>query len=56
MSITPVEQHQNQAIAQKLGISGEKVTSMAGLKINNKVLGKSAIKKNGGHSFKWQTL
>ena len=24
-----VEQHQNQAIAQKLGILGEKVTSMA---------------------------
>ena len=55
MPITPVEQHQNQAIAQKLGILGEKVTSMADLKIN-KVLGKSAIKKNGGHSFKWQTL
>ena len=32
MLSTPVEWHQNQAIAQKLGILGEKVTSMAGLK------------------------
>ena len=35
MPTTPVEQHQKQAIAEKQGIIGEKVTSMAGLKIKN---------------------
>ena len=36
---TPVERHQNQAIAQKLGILGEKVTSMTGLRIEKYLLG-----------------
>ena len=31
--------HQNQAIAQKLGILGEKVTSMTGLRIEKYLLG-----------------
>ena len=31
--------HQNQAIAQKLGILGEKVTSMTGLRIQKYLLG-----------------
>ena len=35
----PVEQHQNQPKAQKLGILGEKVTSMAALKIQKYLLG-----------------
>ena len=35
----PVERHQNQAITQKLGILGEKVTLMAGFKIKKYLLG-----------------
>ena len=38
MPTTPVERHQNQAIAQKLGILKEKVTSMTGLNIQKYLL------------------
>ena len=35
--------HQNQAIAQKLGILGEKVTSMTGLRIQKYLLGPTIL-------------
>ena len=35
----PMERHLNQTIAQKLGILGEKVTSMTGIRIQKYLIG-----------------